>query len=100
MALWLQYIVIALAVLLSAWVVAKKQFPGPMRKLRIAPLLDGVRGEPALDVPAFCEAAVAVGRLVSDPAAGIGQLDINPVMVRARGQGCVALDAVIYQRKA
>jgi acyl-CoA synthetase (NDP forming) len=71
-----------------------------LRKLRIAPLLDGVRGEPALDLPAFCEAAVAVGRLVSDPAAGIGQLDINPVMVRARGQGCVALDAVIYQRKA
>lgn len=36
MALWLQYMVIAVAVLLSAWVVAKKQFPGPMRKLRIA----------------------------------------------------------------
>lgn len=71
-----------------------------VRRLRIAPLLDGVRGEPAWDVPAFCEAAVAVGRLVSDPAAGIAQLDINPVMVRARGQGCVALDAVIYQRKA
>jgi acyl-CoA synthetase (NDP forming) len=71
-----------------------------LRRLRIAPLLDGVRGEPPLDVAAFCEAAVSVGRLVSDSAAGISQLDINPVMVRARGQGCVALDAVIYQRKA
>jgi acetate---CoA ligase (ADP-forming) len=70
-----------------------------LRRLRIAPLLDGVRGEPPLDVAAFCEAAVAVGRLVADPAAGIGQLDVNPVMVRARGQGCVALDAVVYQRK-
>jgi acetate---CoA ligase (ADP-forming) len=59
-----------------------------------------VRGEPPLDVPAFCEAAVAVGRLMSDPEAGISQLDINPVMVRARGEGCVALDAVIYQRKS
>lgn len=71
-----------------------------LRRLRIAPLLAGVRGEPPLDVAAFCEAAVAVGRLVSDPEAGIAQLDINPVMVRARGQGCVALDAVVYQRKA
>ena len=77
-----------------------EQVEAALRRLRIAPLLDGVRGEPPLDVPAFCEAAVAVGRLMADPAAGIGQLDINPVMVRARGQGCAALDAVIYRRKA
>ena len=77
-----------------------EQVARALRRLRIAPLLDGVRGEPPLDVAAFCEAAVAVGRLMSDPQAGIGQLDINPLMVRARGQGCVALDAVVYQRKA
>ena len=34
--LLLQYAVIALAVLLSLWVVAKKQFPGSVRKLRVA----------------------------------------------------------------
>lgn len=35
---WLavQYIVIAVAVVISAWVVAKKQFPGALRKARIA----------------------------------------------------------------
>ncbi|WP_319019525.1 DUF6587 family protein, partial [Xanthomonas sacchari] len=32
--LLLQYLVIALAVLVSAWVVLKKQFPGTARKLR------------------------------------------------------------------
>lgn len=32
--LLLQYLVIALAVLVSAWVVLKKQFPGLLRKLR------------------------------------------------------------------
>jgi len=32
--LLLQYLVIALAVLLSVWVVLKKQFPGTARKLR------------------------------------------------------------------
>ncbi len=32
--LLLQYVVIALAVLASGWVVVKKQFPGVVRKLR------------------------------------------------------------------
>ena len=46
--LLLQYVVIALAVLLSAWVVAKKQFPGSVRKLRVAIALPLLReGKPA-----------------------------------------------------
>ena len=32
----LQYAIIAIAVVVSAWVVLKKQFPGPVRKARIA----------------------------------------------------------------
>ena len=68
-----------------------------LRRLRIAPLLDGVRGEPALDVAAFCRNVVAVGELMCSDAAGITQLDINPVIVRARGEGCVAVDAVVYR---
>lgn len=32
----LQYGIIAIAVVVSAWVVLKKQFPGPVRKARIA----------------------------------------------------------------
>lgn len=71
-----------------------------LRGLRIAPLLDGVRGQPPLDVEAFCAAAVAVGRLMADQACGIQQLDINPVIVGARGQGCAAVDAVIVQAGA
>jgi acetate---CoA ligase (ADP-forming) len=68
-----------------------------LRRLRIAPLLDGVRGEPALDVAAFCRNVVAVGVLMCDAHAGITQLDINPLIVRSAGQGCVAVDAVIYK---
>ena len=68
-----------------------------LRRLRIAPLLDGVRGEPALDVTAFCRSAVAVGQLMCDDAAGITQIDINPVIVGAQGKGCVAVDAVVYR---
>ena len=75
------------------------QVAAALRRLRVAPLMAGVRGEPAWDVPAFCQAAVAVGQLMLDPKAGICQLDINPVMVRAQGQGCAALDAVIYRKE-
>jgi O-antigen/teichoic acid export membrane protein len=46
--LLLQYVVIALAVLLSVWVVAKKQFPGSVRKLRVTIALPLLReGKPA-----------------------------------------------------
>lgn len=48
MALWLQYAIIATAVLLSAWVVVKKQFPGSLRRLRVAIALPLLReGRPA-----------------------------------------------------
>jgi acyl-CoA synthetase (NDP forming) len=68
-------------------------------RLRIAPLLAGVRGEPPLDVHAFCQSAMAVGQLMADEKLGISQLDINPVMVGSLGQGCVCLDAVIYRKE-
>ena len=46
--LLLQYLVIALAVVLSVWVVAKKQFPGSVRRLRVALALPLLReGKPA-----------------------------------------------------
>src|SRR5258706_2970459 len=67
-------------------------------RLRIAPLLAGVRGEPALDVEAFCEAALAVCRLMTNPQSGVVNLDLNPVLLGGKGEGCVALDAVVYRR--
>jgi len=68
-----------------------------LRRLRIAPLLDGVRGEPPLDVEAFCRLVVAVGDLMADASTGVTQLDVNPVIVRARSHGCAAVDAVVYR---
>ncbi|MEE7559920.1 hypothetical protein HH299_09560, partial [Xanthomonas sp. Kuri4-2] len=48
LSLALQYAVIALAVLASAWVVLKKQFPGTVRRLRGALALRLLRaGRPA-----------------------------------------------------
>ena len=43
----LQYAIIAVAVVVSAWVVAKKQFPGPLRKARVALALPLLREDRA-----------------------------------------------------
>jgi acyl-CoA synthetase (NDP forming) len=67
-----------------------------LSRLRIAPLLDGVRGEQPMDVDAFCAAAVAVGRMMADVKAAVTTLDVNPVLVGSRGEGCRAVDAVVY----
>jgi acetate---CoA ligase (ADP-forming) len=65
-----------------------------LRALHMAPLLQGIRGEPPLDVPAFCDAAVKISRLMLDDAWGVLSLDLNPVMVAARGEGCLVVDAL------
>jgi hypothetical protein len=67
-----------------------------LRRLRIAPLFAGVRGEPALDVEAFCDAVLAVCRLMMNPRVGVVNLDLNPVLLGAKGEGCTALDGVAY----
>lgn len=61
-------------------------------QLACAPLLKGVRGEPAADVEAWAEIAVRLGNAMIDPGCPIVSLDANPVMLGARG-GLVA-DAV------
>jgi acyl-CoA synthetase (NDP forming) len=63
-------------------------------RLRIAPLLEGVRGEPPLDVDAFSRAAISVGLLMDAAHAGVVSLDLNPVIVGARGEGCRVVDAL------
>ncbi len=67
-----------------------------LRRLRIAPLLSGVRGEPPMAVEAFADAAVAVGQLMLEHVPRITSLDVNPVLVGDAGRGCVALDAVVF----
>jgi acyl-CoA synthetase (NDP forming) len=69
-----------------------------LQRLRIAPLLGGVRDEAPLDVDAFCDAVLAVGRLMTQANSDVANLDLNPVLVGAAGEGCVALDAVVYAR--
>jgi acyl-CoA synthetase (NDP forming) len=67
-------------------------------KLRIAPVLKGVRGQPPLDALALANAAVALGNFALQQRDHLLSIDINPVMVMA--DGVVAVDAVIEYREA
>jgi len=66
-----------------------------LRGLRIAPLLEGVRGEPPLDVAALSAVAVTVGQVIASARGRIASLDLNPVMVGARGTGVRVVDALV-----
>ncbi|HEY3792784.1 MAG TPA: acetate--CoA ligase family protein, partial [Bradyrhizobium sp.] len=63
-------------------------------KLRSAKLLNGVRGAPPVDVDAVVQAVMAIGRLMQAVPA-LTEIDVNPLMAHAKGQGATALDALI-----
>ena len=62
-------------------------------RLRMRKLLEGARGAPPVDVPAFCEAAATLSVVAVEFADLVKEMDINPVKVLERG--CLGLDALI-----
>ncbi|MXO71217.1 acetate--CoA ligase family protein [Alteraurantiacibacter buctensis] len=62
--------------------------------LKQAPILKGYRGSPALDVEALADLIVQVGQVMAGNPS-IREIDLNPVIVHPKGQGVVALDALM-----
>ncbi|MFF5534152.1 acetate--CoA ligase family protein [Streptomyces cinerochromogenes] len=67
-------------------------------ELRGRALLSGVRGRPPADVDALVEVVLRVQRMALELGERIAELDINPLVVLPRGQGAVALDALVVCR--
>jgi acyl-CoA synthetase (NDP forming) len=65
-----------------------------LRLLKSGALLDGFRGSPALDVDAVATLIEGLGRVLRGTP-GIREIDLNPVVVYPKGEGAVALDALI-----
>jgi acyl-CoA synthetase (NDP forming) len=65
--------------------------------LRIAPLLEGARGRPRADLNAAVEAVLAVARYAEARRGRLLELEINPLVVRATGEGAVAADALLIE---
>jgi acetate---CoA ligase (ADP-forming) len=64
-------------------------------RLKVRPLLDGIRGAPA-DVDALVEAIVAMSWLANDLGDELDAVDANPVICGP--VGCVAVDALVIPR--
>lgn len=71
-----------------------------LRKLRIAPILGGVRGEAPMDLDVIARTAVALGALAAAHPQAIASIDLNPLIVSDAGQGGWAVDAVIERQGA
>jgi acetyl-CoA synthetase len=75
--------------------VTKERVLSALERLKCAPLFGGFRGRPRADLSAAADAILAVADFVQDNKTSIDELDINPLMLLAEGQGIVAADALI-----
>ena len=71
-----------------------------LARLRIAPLLSGARGQPALDIGAFARMAVRLGDAMLGWRGRVASIDVNPVMLYAQGGGALAADALVETTQA
>ena len=69
-----------------------------LRSLRTAKLLAGFRGAPPADIEAVAQVVMAIGRLMQT-VPELTEIDVNPLMVHAKGQGATALDALIVAER-
>ena len=67
-------------------------------QLRGAAILDGVRGAKPSDKRALAELMAALSRFAADHADTIAEIDLNPVIVHAEGDGLTVVDALIVKR--
>lgn len=74
---------------------SREEIRAAIGRLRIAAVLDGVRGEPPADVEALCNAVFALGQAMSDPSRRARSVDLNPVILLDEGKGCMAVDGVV-----
>ena len=67
-------------------------------ELKGAALLDGVRGAPPADRAALLELMASLSRFAADHTDLIEEIDLNPVIIHAQGQGLTVVDALIVKR--
>lgn len=71
-----------------------------VRRLKGARLFDAFRGAPPADVDALADLMVKLSWFAADHADAIAEIDLNPVIVHARGEGVTIVDALILKAGA
>jgi len=72
----------------------RREAASMITEIRAYQLLRGVRGEGPADIPSIVDSLLRLSQLVTD-FPEIIEMDINPLMVMATGQGAVAVDSRI-----
>jgi acyl-CoA synthetase (NDP forming) len=62
-------------------------------RLKLRPLLDGLRGKPPADIDAFCDAVARFSVMVDSLRDELKELDVNPIIVHETG--CTVVDALV-----
>jgi acyl-CoA synthetase (NDP forming) len=70
-----------------------------LAELKAAPLLHGFRGAAKADVPVLAQLISQVSLLAAQYDAQIAEIEINPVLVHAEGQGVTVVDALVVRKK-
>jgi acyl-CoA synthetase (NDP forming) len=70
-----------------------------IREVKGYPILNGVRGAKPADVNALAKALARLSVYAAANAEQLESIDINPLIVRPRGLGAVAVDALIAPRR-
>jgi len=68
-------------------------------EIKGAALINGFRGQPALDRAALADTLSRLSWLIADHADRIAEIDINPLFVRPAGQGVIAADALVVLKE-
>ncbi len=66
-----------------------------IQRVKGAQILTGARGRPPGDVAALAECLVNLGRFAAANAGRFRALDLNPIIVKPKGEGVVAVDIAI-----
>ncbi|WP_354673510.1 acetate--CoA ligase family protein [Cupriavidus alkaliphilus] len=66
-----------------------------IRSLRLFPLLDGARGQAPADVAAAARTVARLSEFACRHRDQVAEIDLNPILVRPRGEGVAILDALI-----
>lgn len=67
-----------------------------LNKLKIAPLLNGYRGQPPADKEALIDSVLNFGRFAEEYADSLFEVDVNPLFVYPKGKPLI-VDAVVRQ---
>ena len=71
-----------------------------LAELKAAPLLNGFRGAAKADVAALSQLIAQVSVLAARLRAEISEIELNPVLVHAEGQGVTIVDALVVREKS